>query len=133
MLRKFSVLFLAAMLVAAATPSAQAQRWGKWVLLGERHVDGRFDADKIDIGRDNGKFRAIQFRVEGGTVMFDRIQVRYLNGEIEDFGVRGDIPDGGGTRVIDLPGDRRTIESVSMWYAKREWHSRPSIRVYGLR
>jgi hypothetical protein len=133
MLRKLPFVMLAMMLVAVSTSSAQAQRWGRWVLLGERHIDGRADNDKIDIGRDNGKFRAIQFRVDGGTVMFDRIQVKYLNGEVEDFSVRSEIEDGGQTRAIDLPGKRRTIESVSMWYSKRRWHSRPSVRVYGIR
>jgi hypothetical protein len=133
MLRKFPVLMIALMLVAVSNRSVQAQHMGRWVLLGERHIDGRADNDKIDIGRDNGKFRAIQFRVEGGTVMFDRILVRYLNGESQAFQVHSEVPDGGKTRTIDLPGNRRTIESVSMWYAKRNWRSRPSVRVYGIR
>ena len=134
MLRKLPFVMLAMMLVAVSTsPSAQAQRWGRWVLLGERHIDGRADNDKIDIGRDNGTFRAIQFRVDDGTVMFDRIRVKYLNGEAEDISVRSEIPSGGRTRVIDLPGRRRVIESVSMWYSKRNWHTRPTVRLYGVR
>ena len=147
MLRKFSVLMLSFMLVAAANTAAQGQHGnmqadrgrdgrgdygGTWSLLGERHIDGRADNDKIDVGRDNGRFRAIQFRVQGGTVMFDRIRVKYLNGESDDISVRSEIPDGGRTRVIDLPGNRRVIESVSMWYSKRNWHSRPLVRVYGI-
>jgi hypothetical protein len=106
---------------------------GQWTLLGQRHIDGRADNDKIDIGRDNGRFRAIQFRVEGGTVMFDRIRVQYLNGETDEISVRSRIDDGGKTRIIDLPGNRRVIESISMWYAKRNWHSRPTVRVSGIR
>ena len=149
MLRKLSLVLLSFMLVAVAGSAAQAQHGrdkqgdhgrdarsdygGKWVLLGERHIDGRVDKDKIDIGRDNGRYRAIQFRVDGGTVMFDRIRVEYLNGETDDISVRSQIEDGGKTRVIDLPGNRRVIESVSMWYSKRNWHSRPTVRVYGIR
>ena len=149
MFRKFSIVTLAFVLVAAANGAAQAQYGrdmqadhgsdghgyygGRWSLLGERHIDGRVDNDKIDVGRDNGRFRAIQFRVEGGTVLFDRIRVTYLNGESEDIAVRSEIPAGGRTRIIDLPGNRRVIESVSMWYGKRNWHTRPTVRVYGIR
>ena len=107
MLRKLSLVLLSFMLVAVAGSAAQAQHGrdkqgdhgrdarsdygGKWVLLGERHIDGRVDKDKIDIGRDNGRYRAIQFRVDGGTVMFDRIRVEYLNGETDDISVRSQI------------------------------------------
>jgi hypothetical protein len=133
MFRKFAVLMLAMVLVAGATSAVQAQRGGRWVLLGERHIDGRADNDKIDVGRDNGKFRAIQFRVSGGTVMFDRIRVKYLRGGSEDISVRSEIQDGGQTRPIDLPGQHRVIESVSMWYSKRNWRARPTVQVYGIR
>jgi hypothetical protein len=133
MFRKFTVLVLAMMLVAGASTAVQAQRGGKWVLLGERHIDGRADNDKIDVGRDNGRFRAIQFRVTGGKVMFDRIRVKYLHGASEDISVRSEIQDGGKSRPIDLPGEHRVIESVSMWYSKRNWRSRPTVQVYGIR
>jgi hypothetical protein len=149
MLRKLSTLVLSFTLVGLASIAVQAQYGrdmqadhgrhgrdgygGQWTLLGQRHIDGRADNDKIDIGRDNGRFRAIQFRVEGGTVMFDRIRVQYLNGETDEISVRSRIDDGGKTRIIDLPGNRRVIESISMWYAKRNWHSRPTVRVYGIR
>ena len=123
----------AMLLVAALSTTAQAQYNGRWVVLGERHIDGRADNDKIDIGRDRGTFRAIQFRVEGGTVNFDRITVRYLNGASEEIPVRSEIPAGGKSRPIDLPGKRRVIESISMWYSKGNWHTRPTVRVYGIR
>lgn len=133
MFKRLSVLLFAVVLVAATVSGAQAQRRRAWVLLGERHIDGRVDSDKIDIGRDNGTFRGIQFRVSGGTVNFERISVKYLNGQHEDIDVRSEIRSGGKTRVIDLPGARRVIESVSMWYSKANWRTRPKVRVYGIR
>jgi hypothetical protein len=133
MFRKLSAVMFAMVLVAGLTNAAQAQHRGNWVLLGERHIDGHMDTDKIDVGKDNGTFRAVQFRVQGGDVRFEKIQVRYLNGEVEDIDVRSDIPAGGRTRVIDLPGNRRVIESIAMWYSKGEWRTRPQIRVYGVR
>lgn len=134
MLKKLSVSLFAMVLVIGFTASAHAQRRSRgMVLLGERHIDGRMDTDKIDVGKDAGTFRAIQFRVEGGTVNFDRISVKYLNGQTEEISVRSEIPPGGRTRLIDLPGDRRVIESISLWYSKGEWRTRPSVRVYGVR
>jgi hypothetical protein len=133
MFKRLSVMLVALALVSTTVSSAQAQHRRGRVLLGERHIDGRVDSDKIDIGRDNGTFRGIQFSVSGGTVNFDRISVKYLNGEHEDFDVRSEIPPGGTTRVIDLPGRRRVIESVSMWYSKGNWRTRPTVRVYGVR
>lgn len=35
--------------------------------------------------------------------------------------------------LVDLPGDRRVIESIAMWYSKGEWRTRPSVRVHGVR
>jgi hypothetical protein len=149
MFSRLSIVMLSFALVAVANSGAQAQHGGdthahdgrygrgdyggRWTLLGERHIDGRVDNDKIDVGRANGRFRAIQFRVYGGTVMFDHIRVKYLNGETDDISVRSEIPAGGRTRVIDLPGNRRVIESVSMWYGKGSWRTRPTVRVYGIR
>jgi hypothetical protein len=149
MVRKLTLVLLSFVLVAVANVPAQAQHGrdmqanhgreargdhgDQWVLLGERHIDGRADNDKIDVGRDNGRFRAIQFRVDGGTVMFDHIRVKYLHGGTEDISVRSQINDGGKTRQIDLPGEHRVIESVSMWYSKRNRHTRPTVRVFGIR
>mgnify|MGYP001794127487 CR=1 FL=1 len=108
MLRKFSALMFAMLLVIGFSASAQAQR-SRLVFLGERHIDGHMDSDKIDVGRDNGTFRAIQFRVNGGAVNFDRIVVKYLNGETEQMSVRSEIPSGGRTRRIDPRGSRRVL------------------------
>jgi hypothetical protein len=132
MFRKLSAVMFAMLLVAGLSNAAQAQR-GRWVLLGERHIDGHVDSDKIDVGKDNGTFHAIQFRVQGGDVRFEKIQVKYLNGDREDIDIRADVRAGGRSRLIDLPGNRRVIESVSMWYSKGEWRTRPQVRVYGIR
>ena len=124
MLRKLSTLILSCALVAVANSAAQGQHgrdmqadhardgrgdYGEnWTLLGERHIDGRADNGKIDICRSNGKFRAIQFRVEGGTALFDDIRVKYLNGQTEDTSVRSEIQDGGrlGRSTFRAPGAR---------------------------
>ena len=102
-----------------------------WVFLGQRHVDGHADQDNIEVKPDEGKFRAIQFRVNGGLVKFSKIIVHFRDGSREELNVRADVGSGQRTRAIDLPGNRRLIQRVEMWYAKANWRTRPSINLYG--
>jgi hypothetical protein len=124
------ILAIAVALAVGVTASAQGRRW---VLLGDARVDGRADHDSIRVGGSSGTFRAIQLRVNGGAVEFDRVIVRYGNRTQEVLPVRARIRSGGETRAIDLPGDRRVIESVELWYSKDNWRTRPRVSLYGLR
>ena len=118
--------------VLALCTVMQAQR-GRWTFLGDSHVDGSVDHDSIQVGRSDGSFRAIQLRVSGGAINFERVIVRYGNGSQEEIPIRARIPDGGKTRAIDLPGERRMIQSVDLWYSKDRWTRRPKVSLFGLR
>ena len=101
--------------------------------LGEAHVDGAQDHDVIHVGRHDGRFRAIQLRVSGGAIYFERVLVHFGNGTTEELVIRDRIPSEGRTRAIDLPGERRIIESVELWYSKGQWEHRPKVTLYGIR
>jgi hypothetical protein len=103
---------------------------GRWEVLGEAHVDGAADHDRIAV---RGDYRAIRLRVEGGAINFERVVIHYADGRPEDIGIRHRIRSGEETRAIDLPGNRRAIESVEFWYSKDRWRSRPRVILYGLR
>jgi hypothetical protein len=118
-------------LLAAAIPPLNAQ--GRWERLGTAHVDGNQDHDNITVGFRDGRFRAIQLRVRGGAVEFERVVVHYGDGEPEEVAVRERIPSGGATRAIDLRGDRRVIRSVELWYGRAGWRRRPEVQLYGRR
>jgi hypothetical protein len=132
MLKKSILPLLVLFLVAASFTPAHARR-ARMVCLGNAHVDGAVDHDSIKVGRGDGTYRAIQLRISGGAVNFDRVIVRYGNGTMEEIQVRNRIPDGGQTRIIDLPGDRRIIQSVDIWYSKDRWTRRPTVSLYGIR
>lgn len=119
-------------LVLALCTSVHARRGG-WVYLGDAHVDGTVDHDSIRVGRSAGNYRAIRLRISGGAINFERVIVRYGNGTQEEIPIRARIPDGGQTRVIDLPGERRIIQSLDLWYGKDRWSRRPKVSLYGLR
>lgn len=104
-----------------------------WVYLGESHVDGDHDHDKIHVGKHDGRFRAIQLRVSGGAIEFDRVVVHFGNGTSEELAIRSVIPDGGHTRAIDLPGERRVIDNLELWYSKAHWEHKPQVTLFGLK
>jgi hypothetical protein len=134
MQRKSSALMLALSLVVGLSSLAHAgPEAGGWMLLGTAHVDGKADHDKIKCS-DTGTFRAIQLRVSGSAVHFDKVIVRYGNGQSEEIALRNEIPAGGKSREIDLPGARRAIDRVEFWYEKASWGTnRPAVTLFGIR
>jgi len=130
MRKKISALGLfLAVIVSCTSLYAQHQRM---VYLGDTHVGAGVDHDTVRVGSSKGTYRAIQLRVSGGAVNFIRVVIRYGNGTQEEIKVASQIPDGGRTRIIDLPGDRRIIQSVDFWYAKANWKKRPRVSLYGV-
>ncbi|MEK6407414.1 MAG: hypothetical protein AABN34_10655 [Acidobacteriota bacterium] len=108
-------------------------RGGRWEYLGQSNVDGRSDHDNIRVNARGG-FRAIQLQVQGGAIEFNRVVVHFENGADHQVDVRERIRAGGRTRAIDLPGDRRGIRSVELWYEKENWgRRRPTLKLYGRR
>jgi hypothetical protein len=120
------------LLVLLASSAAFAARWD---FMGESHVDGAQDHDRIKVTAAQGTYRAIQFRVRDGAVEFDRVIVHYGNGASEPIPIRARVAAGGRSRIIDLPGDRRVIESIEFWYARGSWGSnrKPAVQVFGMR
>lgn len=104
-----------------------------WQYLGEANVDGQVDHDNIKVGESQGTFRAIRLRVDVAPIRFDRVVVHYGDGAAVPITIRSTINPGGQTRVIDLPGNRRFIESVEFWYERASTNpSKPKVRLFGL-
>ena len=124
-------------LISGLTLNADAQRRfnspERWEYLGQSNVDGVRDHDSIRVNA-RGAFRAIQLRVQGGEIEFQRVVVHFENGANSEVEVRDRIRAGGQTRAIDLPGDTRRINSVEVWYGKGNWgRRRPNLKIYGRR
>ena len=129
--RMYFASAIALLFVLAISVSADPRE--HWNYLGSAHVDGAVDHDNIHVGRADGRFRAIQLRVNDGAIEFQRVVVHFGNGTQEELAIRDRIPSGGATRAIDLPGERRIIESVELWYSKDRWERRPKVSLYGVR
>jgi hypothetical protein len=133
MLRKYSTLFLVFLLALGFAARGEAQirhGGGGWQYLGNAHVDGNADHDKIAChGKDT--FRALQLRVKGSAVHFDHVVVEYGNHTRDTLPVRRNIAAGASSGPIDLRGANRDIAFVEIWYQKGNWGTKPEVRLYG--
>jgi hypothetical protein len=126
--RQFTTM-VATLLVLGVGASAAAQRGG-WEHLGTKEIEGRVDHDKINChGKD--EYRALQFRVTGAAVQFDRVQVEYGNHQTRVYPFRMLVRANGVSRVLDLAGGYRDITNVEFWYEKASWGKKPEVRLYG--
>jgi hypothetical protein len=88
-----------------------------WTELGCKGVSlfGR-DRDVIDVGRREGRFKAIRVHVRGADVEMLDLRVIYANGAPDDIPVKHVIRQGERTRPLDLRGFGRSIRRVEMVY-----------------
>lgn len=123
-----SVLISAWFLVPEA---AWAQRG---TLLGERHVSDRTERDTIQVGKDEGAFTGLRFRVNGAPVEFKRIVIHFENGTEQVFEKNRLLRKADGTRVIDLDGGARLIDNVVFYYEARSkgWRG-AQVKMFGVR
>lgn len=115
-------------LVSVAPVTAQ----GRWKVLGKRKVNHLVDHDTIHVTGVRGDFRRIRLRVSNVSVDFHRVVVHYANGESDNVELRGRVPSGGYTRIVDLRGSDRVIHRVDFWYDTRGLAGRHGIvTLYG--
>lgn len=126
------LLGLLAVLALAGSLAAQEDR--DWAFLGESHVDKLADHDRISVHHGQESFRAIRFQVQNGDVEIDRIRVHFHHDyQAADRLMHVRLASGSTSRAIKLPGGRRIIDSVEIWYRKDRSSERPAVLLYGLR
>ena len=99
-----------------------------WNFLGHTQIDKSRDHGRIQITRRDIPFRAIQLRVGGEAIFFDRLVIRFDDGTSQVMTINNRIAPGG--FVIDLLGER-SIETIELWYYKEQWSQNPTVSVYG--
>jgi hypothetical protein len=118
-------------LLALAFATSLLARGQTWAFLGHTQMDPSQDHGKVQITRRDRLFRAIQLRVSD-VIFFDRFVVHFSNGTARELVVSERISPEGSNYVIDLPGERRSVESVELWYYKEPWAHKPSVSLYGI-
>ena len=132
-----NVLFLATLAIAVFGTAVQANPYSylaKWVNLGQRVVTYTQDRDVIDVKIRDGYFQSLKFKVLRAPIDMDRCVVHFENGETKEVELRNNIPAGGESRRIDLPGNKRFIEKVVFWYdTKNRSNKRAVVSLWGER
>lgn len=131
-MRHFSSPLVTALLVVAFASSLFG-RGQFWDFLGYTQVDAGHDHGRIQIVRRDRLFRTIQLRVSGEAMFLDRVVMHFGNDTSQELIVSERISPGGKDYVIDLPGERRALESVELWYYKEPWGHNPRVNLYGIR
>jgi hypothetical protein len=102
----------------------------RWEKLGERTVDEKNDKDTIQVGRDDGRFKAIQLKVEGSSMVLADVVVTFGDGSKFEPKTRIVFDKNSSTRVIDLPGDRRVIKRVDFHYGNLPGGGRARVELW---
>ena len=87
-----------------------------WEMLGRQEVDFKNDHDWIDVGRKEGRFKQLEIKVQGAPVEINKMVVTFGNNETFSPELRHRFDENSTSRVIDLPGDRRTIKKIDFNY-----------------
>jgi len=132
---KLSIMFAALVALAVGGGSARAERWDStgWVKLGEREVNGKLDRDRIEVGRHDGKFTKLTLYVENSSLELLDFEITFANREKFHPAVQHVFREGSRTRVIDLPGDERTISTIDLKYKNLPGGGRARVEVWGLK
>jgi hypothetical protein len=79
-------------------------------------VDFKNDHDQIDVGRKEGKFKQLEVRVKNAPIEVSNMVVTFGNDETFKPKLRYKFTEKSTSRVIDLPGERRTIKRIDFNY-----------------
>jgi hypothetical protein len=133
MVRNIWLLVLFALAIPIAAHAQPAWDSRGWVNLGERTVNGRYDHDRIEVGRYDGRFSRLTFVVENADV--EMLDVRIEFGDHTDWHppITGFYREGTRTRVIEMPGGDRVIRFIDFRYRNVPGEWRAKVGVWGFR
>ena len=109
-------LTLVSFMLITVCMAGAAQSPGRWESLGQREVDFKSDHDQIDVGRSEGRFKQLEVRVKNAPIEIYDMVVTFGNDETFKPKLRHKFTEKSASRIIDLPGERRTIKRIDFNY-----------------
>jgi hypothetical protein len=103
-----------------------------WVMLGERQVNGhgREDHDRIEVGRHEGKFTKLTVVVMDADLEMIDLEIKFGKGAPWHPEMKYFFKEGQRTRVIDFPGDERTIKFIDFKYRNIPGGGKAKVQVW---
>jgi hypothetical protein len=127
-------------ITASSDRTARPDRNAPWaprdsVLLGEQEVDFRVDHDTIAVRSYEGSFTSLFFYVEKNDIELFNLLIIYANGENQKIDMRLIFNEGSRSRLIDLNGRERRINSIQFTYRTLgSWQEgKARVVVYGVK
>lgn len=113
-------------------PRISTERDPEWRRLATTRVDRRRDRDVVQLDRKDGRFDALRLKVERNDVRLRRVKVRYQNGAEHEVRVGERIKAGDGSGVFELQGRRgRFIDRVELYYDTQGAGPRARVQLWG--
>ncbi len=112
------IMFKSALMLiigASVLMSFTTVSFNRWKLLGAKKVDYGLDRDEI-ITTFDGPLTALRFKVKRSPINMHKIMIYFRNGDVEEIIVRENLGAGGQSRIIDLPGNKRSVNKVVFLY-----------------
>jgi hypothetical protein len=107
---------------------------GRWVLIGTTQATHSADHDGVVVKGAGDNFRALKLKVTDSPLNLHKMVVTYDNGRPDNIEVRQNIARGGESRVIDLPGSKRSIRRIDFWYDTAGlFNGRADVHVFGMK
>lgn len=114
-MRVLSVFIVAAAFAAFAHSSVSAA--DKWDQVGKEKLKDKQGETSFRIGVEDGRYRFIKFRAEGGDVKLDEVTISFLTGDDQKVERLGKIRDGKETRPITVGvALKSTIKKITVKY-----------------
>jgi hypothetical protein len=113
-------------------PVAESSRGGWSVIETLRFKSGE-DQVVFSSGRGDGRFGQIRLKAGGDPVRIRDMQIRFRNGETQIVRLDSRLEDGEETRAIDLTGETRFLDTVTVNLEPRRRPGRPELTLLGSR
>jgi hypothetical protein len=111
-----------------------ANQRGKWVYIATTEVRLSGERDVVNLN-SRDLYRGIKFNVTRNPLEVFDLSVIFENGQHQNFPLRNIFQPGTGSRVLDLPGNKRRIRSLVFTYRTRGhlFSQRAHVMIYGLK
>jgi len=87
-----------------------------WEKIGETKVNQSVENDEFNFPPKGPVLSALKIRSKKGGINLQRCIIYFSNGDKKSIELRNDIPPGGESRVINLPGNKYSITKFTFWY-----------------
>lgn len=112
-------------------PGPGAGGGGGWHTLATERFDRTDDRVELRVGRREGRIGQIRLQYRGEPITVRNIRVRFGNGETQNVAFAQELREGDETRRIDLDGETRSLQSVTLNLEPRKRRGPAEITLLG--